>query len=240
MTADPDLALQTYDIQGSLQKDSQVTVFIVLENQSNSFLKSMELNVLDSLNTKLARPEGSSVHDGVPVPFQLPPGAQQLVSRAQWSLGIPSGLSSFLSHLLPSFLGVPTYLLLGGWLGPSWDCLALLLRPAYPLPLFLSLSHSPLSLPHQASPTKPSSCSPFRALSWPRNSRGPCPLLLRYVGPEVAERPAPSHPHHSEHTQNPGLVVQRASEALDGSCSQNTWMYLSSKALPHSLTLLPS
>lgn len=75
-TTQPSLALQTYDIQGSLQKDSQVTVSIVLENQSSSFLKSMELNVLDSLNTKLARPEGSSVHDGVPVPFQLPPGEQ--------------------------------------------------------------------------------------------------------------------------------------------------------------------
>lgn len=49
---------------------------MVLENQSDSFLKSMELNVLDSLNAKLARPEGSSVHDGVPVPFQLPPGKQ--------------------------------------------------------------------------------------------------------------------------------------------------------------------
>lgn len=64
----------TYDVQASLQSDSQVTVSVVLENQSDSFLKSMELNVLDSLNAKLARPEGSSVHDGVPVPFQLPPG----------------------------------------------------------------------------------------------------------------------------------------------------------------------
>ncbi|XP_037360889.1 AP-3 complex subunit delta-1 isoform X1 [Talpa occidentalis] len=64
----------TYDVQGSLQKDSQVTVSVVLENQSDSFLKNMELSVLDSLNTKLTRPEGSSVHDGVPVPFQLPPG----------------------------------------------------------------------------------------------------------------------------------------------------------------------
>ena len=49
---------------------------VVLENQSSSFLKNMELNVLDSLNTKLARPEGASVHDGVPVPFQLPPGVR--------------------------------------------------------------------------------------------------------------------------------------------------------------------
>ncbi|EFB22865.1 hypothetical protein PANDA_015532, partial [Ailuropoda melanoleuca] len=77
----------TYDIQGSLQKDSQVTVSVVLENQSSSFLKSMELNVLDSLNTKLARPEGSSVHDGVPVPFQLPPG---ISNEAQFVFTIQS------------------------------------------------------------------------------------------------------------------------------------------------------
>uniref|UniRef100_A0A8C0L0T7 AP-3 complex subunit delta-1 n=1 Tax=Canis lupus dingo TaxID=286419 RepID=A0A8C0L0T7_CANLU len=85
--ANPDLALQTYDIQGSLQKDSQVTVSVVLENQSSSFLKNMELNVLDSLNTKLARPEGSSVHDGVPVPFQLPPG---ISNEAQFVFTIQS------------------------------------------------------------------------------------------------------------------------------------------------------
>ncbi|KAM6168510.1 AP-3 complex subunit delta-1 [Erethizon dorsatum] len=77
----------TYDIQASLQKDSQVTVSIILENQSSSFLKNMELNVLDSLNTKMARPEGSSVHDGVPVPFQLPPGVS---NEAQFVFSIQS------------------------------------------------------------------------------------------------------------------------------------------------------
>uniref|UniRef100_A0A8C3T189 AP-3 complex subunit delta-1 n=1 Tax=Chelydra serpentina TaxID=8475 RepID=A0A8C3T189_CHESE len=64
----------TYDIQGNLQNDSQVTVSVIFENKSTSFLKSMELNVLDSLNAKMLRPEGSLVHDGIPVPFQLPPG----------------------------------------------------------------------------------------------------------------------------------------------------------------------
>lgn len=77
----------TYDIQASLQKDSQVTVSIILENQSSSFLKNMELNVLDSLNTKMTRPEGSSVHDGVPVPFQLPPGVS---NEAQFVFTIQS------------------------------------------------------------------------------------------------------------------------------------------------------
>ncbi|XP_005405978.1 PREDICTED: AP-3 complex subunit delta-1 isoform X2 [Chinchilla lanigera] len=77
----------TYDVQASLQKDSQVTVSVILENQSSSFLKNMELNVLDSLNTKMARPEGSSVHDGVPVPFQLPPGVS---NEAQFVFTIQS------------------------------------------------------------------------------------------------------------------------------------------------------
>lgn len=64
----------TYDIQGNLQNDSQVVISVIFENKCNNYLKSMEFNVLDSLNTKLIRPEGASVHDGIAVPFQLPPG----------------------------------------------------------------------------------------------------------------------------------------------------------------------
>uniref|UniRef100_A0A3B5LR25 AP-3 complex subunit delta-1 n=1 Tax=Xiphophorus couchianus TaxID=32473 RepID=A0A3B5LR25_9TELE len=63
-----------YDIQGNLQDGSQVVVSVIFENKCNSFLKSMEFNVLDSLNSKLQRPEGSGPHDGLVVPFQLPPG----------------------------------------------------------------------------------------------------------------------------------------------------------------------
>uniref|UniRef100_A0A7N6F5Z5 AP-3 complex subunit delta-1 n=1 Tax=Anabas testudineus TaxID=64144 RepID=A0A7N6F5Z5_ANATE len=64
------------DIQGNLQDGSQVVVSVIFENKCNSFLKSMEFNVLDSLNSKLQRPEGSGPHDGLVVPFQLPPGQQ--------------------------------------------------------------------------------------------------------------------------------------------------------------------
>uniref|UniRef100_A0A667YHV2 AP-3 complex subunit delta-1 n=1 Tax=Myripristis murdjan TaxID=586833 RepID=A0A667YHV2_9TELE len=62
------------DIQGNLQDGSQVVVSVIFENKCNSFLKSMEFNVLDSLNSKLQRPEGAGPHDGLTVPFQLPPG----------------------------------------------------------------------------------------------------------------------------------------------------------------------
>uniref|UniRef100_A0A8D2Q570 AP-3 complex subunit delta-1 n=1 Tax=Varanus komodoensis TaxID=61221 RepID=A0A8D2Q570_VARKO len=80
-------SLQTYDIQGTLQDDSRVTVSVILENKSSSFLKNMELNVLDSLNTKMLRPEGASIHDGIPVPFQLPPGVS---NEAQFTFTLQS------------------------------------------------------------------------------------------------------------------------------------------------------
>uniref|UniRef100_A0A1A8HDF1 AP-3 complex subunit delta-1 n=2 Tax=Nothobranchius korthausae TaxID=1143690 RepID=A0A1A8HDF1_9TELE len=63
-----------YDIQGNLQDGSQVVVSVIFENKCDSFLKSMEFNVMDSLNSKLQRPEGSGPHDSLTVPFQLPPG----------------------------------------------------------------------------------------------------------------------------------------------------------------------
>ncbi|XP_055073796.2 AP-3 complex subunit delta-1 isoform X2 [Misgurnus anguillicaudatus] len=63
-----------YDIQGNHQDESQVVVSVIFENKCDSFLKSMEFNVLDSLNSKLQRPEGAGPHDGLTVPFQLPPG----------------------------------------------------------------------------------------------------------------------------------------------------------------------
>ncbi|TNN59664.1 AP-3 complex subunit delta-1 [Liparis tanakae] len=62
------------DIQGNLQDGSQVVVSVIFENKCDNFLKTMEFNVLDSLNSKLQRPEGSGPHDGLTVPFQLPPG----------------------------------------------------------------------------------------------------------------------------------------------------------------------
>ncbi|KAG8431159.1 hypothetical protein GDO86_019336 [Hymenochirus boettgeri] len=76
-----------YDIQGDLQKESQVTVSVILENNCQKFLKNMELNVLDSLNTRMLRPDGASVHDGILIPFQLPPG---ISNEAQFAFTVQS------------------------------------------------------------------------------------------------------------------------------------------------------
>ncbi|KAJ8274149.1 hypothetical protein COCON_G00087740 [Conger conger] len=90
------------DIQGNLQDGSQVVVSVIFENKCDSFLKSMEFNVLDSLNTKLQRPEGAGPHDALTVPFQLPPGVsnarvfsvQSITPRAEGNAGLPSRLPS--------------------------------------------------------------------------------------------------------------------------------------------------
>ncbi|KAJ8277250.1 hypothetical protein GJAV_G00073100 [Gymnothorax javanicus] len=92
------------DIQGNLQDGSQVVVSVIFENKSDCFLKSMEFNVLDSLNSKLQRPEGAGPHDGLPVPFQLPPGVSnetRYVFSVQ-SIVMPQKLKGTLSFIVKS------------------------------------------------------------------------------------------------------------------------------------------
>ncbi|KAF7702997.1 hypothetical protein HF521_022004 [Silurus meridionalis] len=93
-----------YDIQGNLQDGSQVVVSIIFENKSNSFLKSMEFNVLDSLNSKLQRPDDAGPHDGLVVPFQLPPGVSneaRFVFSVQ-SIIMPQKLKGTLTFIVKS------------------------------------------------------------------------------------------------------------------------------------------
>lgn len=93
-----------YDIQGNLQDGSQVVVSVIFENKSDSFLKSMEFNVLDSLNSKLQRPDGAGPHDGLVVPFQLPPGVSneaRFVFSVQ-SIVMPQKLKGTLTFIVKS------------------------------------------------------------------------------------------------------------------------------------------
>ncbi|XP_072516173.1 AP-3 complex subunit delta-1 isoform X3 [Salminus brasiliensis] len=97
-------ANQVYDIQGNLQDGSQVVVSVIFENKSDSFLKSMEFNVLDSLNSKLQRPDGAGPHDGLVVPFQLPPGVSneaRFVFSVQ-SIVMPQKLKGTLTFIVKS------------------------------------------------------------------------------------------------------------------------------------------
>ncbi|KAJ7386345.1 AP-3 complex subunit delta-1 [Desmophyllum pertusum] len=64
-----------YETRVTSQHRSQVVVSIIFSNLTDRHIKSLEFNVLDSLNTKLIRPIGSMSHDSVPVPFHLLPGS---------------------------------------------------------------------------------------------------------------------------------------------------------------------
>uniref|UniRef100_A0A673J9D8 AP-3 complex subunit delta-1 n=1 Tax=Sinocyclocheilus rhinocerous TaxID=307959 RepID=A0A673J9D8_9TELE len=93
-----------YDIQGNHQDESKVVVSVIFENKSDSFLKSMEFNVLDSLNSKLQRPEGAGAHDSLTVPFQLPPGISNeahFVFSVQ-SIVMPQKLKGTLTFIVKS------------------------------------------------------------------------------------------------------------------------------------------
>ncbi|XP_048844849.1 AP-3 complex subunit delta-1-like isoform X2 [Brienomyrus brachyistius] len=92
------------DVQGNLQDSSRVVVSVIFENKSSSFLKSMEFNVLDSLNAKLQRPEGAGPHDSLSVPFQLPPGVSneaRFVFSVQ-SIVMPQKLKGTLTFIVKS------------------------------------------------------------------------------------------------------------------------------------------
>uniref|UniRef100_A0A671SB20 AP-3 complex subunit delta-1 n=1 Tax=Sinocyclocheilus anshuiensis TaxID=1608454 RepID=A0A671SB20_9TELE len=96
--------VKVYDIQGNHQDESKVVVSVIFENKSDSFLKSMEFNVLDSLNSKLQRPEGAGAHDSLTVPFQLPPGVSneaRFVFSVQ-SIIMPQKLKGTLTFIVKS------------------------------------------------------------------------------------------------------------------------------------------
>lgn len=93
------------DIQGNLHDGSQVVVSVIFENKCDSFIKSMEFNVMDSLNSKLQRPEGAGPHDSLTVPFQLPPGEEAGETgrrKKLWRLLLKEELNSHPNNQIPS------------------------------------------------------------------------------------------------------------------------------------------
>lgn len=63
----------TYEVRTLPMVRDQVLVSVIFTNLSLYQLKEMELNILDTLNTKMLR-RAASPHEGISVPFQLPKG----------------------------------------------------------------------------------------------------------------------------------------------------------------------
>lgn len=75
----------TYEVRTLPMVRDQVVVSVIFTNQSPFQLKEMELNILDTLNTKMLR--GVGPHEGVRVPFQLPKGT---ANEAQFTFSVDS------------------------------------------------------------------------------------------------------------------------------------------------------
>ncbi|XP_064626859.1 AP-3 complex subunit delta-1-like isoform X4 [Lineus longissimus] len=65
-----------YETRVNAQQSKSVVVSVIFSNLTENHIKDLEFNVMDSMNTKLLRGVGASVHDAVKVPFILLPTAQ--------------------------------------------------------------------------------------------------------------------------------------------------------------------
>uniref|UniRef100_A0A131Z343 AP-3 complex subunit delta-1 n=2 Tax=Ixodidae TaxID=6939 RepID=A0A131Z343_RHIAP len=75
----------TYEVRTLPMVRDQVLVSVIFTNQSPYQLKEMELNILDTLNTKMLR--GVGPQEGVSVPFQLPKGT---ANEGQFAFSVDS------------------------------------------------------------------------------------------------------------------------------------------------------
>ncbi|KAH9366489.1 hypothetical protein HPB48_020876 [Haemaphysalis longicornis] len=91
-----------YEVRTLPMVRNQVLVSVIFTNQSPFQLKEMELNILDTLNTKMLRGVGASPHDGIKVPFQLPTGTanEGQFAFSVESISMPQRLRGTLTYML--------------------------------------------------------------------------------------------------------------------------------------------
>ncbi|ELT88988.1 hypothetical protein CAPTEDRAFT_18044 [Capitella teleta] len=96
-----------YELRVDAMQSKRVVASIVFVNLTSNQVKDLELNVLDSLNTKLQRGMGACSHDPVSVPFQLPPLAQ---NEGQFAfsvdaISVPQRMKGTLTYIIKSDQG---------------------------------------------------------------------------------------------------------------------------------------
>uniref|UniRef100_UPI00358E5B4D AP-3 complex subunit delta-1 isoform X2 n=1 Tax=Myxine glutinosa TaxID=7769 RepID=UPI00358E5B4D len=101
LTQNDDLRL-TYGVHCSTANTDHVTVSVVIENNSVGLLKSMDFEVLDSLNMRLVRGAGELSSAAVSVPFQLPPGVSNEAhfTFTVQSIVMPQKLKGTMSYIV--------------------------------------------------------------------------------------------------------------------------------------------
>lgn len=103
----------TYEVRTLPAVQHEVVVSIIFNNLSPHHLKEMELNILDTLNTKFIRGVGArdDVQEGIRVPFQLPPGT---ANEAQFAFTVenihmPQRLRGTFTYMASCSDGVVTH-----------------------------------------------------------------------------------------------------------------------------------
>ncbi|XP_046843480.1 AP-3 complex subunit delta-1-like isoform X1 [Xenia sp. Carnegie-2017] len=91
-----------YDIKPNPQVTGQIVAMIIFSNRTQMQIKNLEMNIMDTLNTKLIRPMNHTSHDAVKVPFQLPAGASNegQFAFASEKIGFPQKLRSTLTYMI--------------------------------------------------------------------------------------------------------------------------------------------
>uniref|UniRef100_H2ZNY7 AP-3 complex subunit delta Mu C-terminal domain-containing protein n=1 Tax=Ciona savignyi TaxID=51511 RepID=H2ZNY7_CIOSA len=84
------------------RQEKKITVSVIFSNLSSNFIKNIEFNVLDTLNTRLIRDEKSSQHDALSVPFSLPPSARNecQLDFSATSVTMPQRLKGTVTYML--------------------------------------------------------------------------------------------------------------------------------------------
>ncbi|XP_060581566.1 AP-3 complex subunit delta-1-like [Ruditapes philippinarum] len=77
----------TCETRVSPQRTDQIVLSVVFTNLTSDHIKSLEFNVMDTLNTKLIRGIGQNTHDAVQVPFVLPAGVS---NEGQFAFSVQS------------------------------------------------------------------------------------------------------------------------------------------------------
>lgn len=93
-----------YETRATVSHVNRIVISVIFTNLTTQHIKQLEFNVMDSLNTKLLREPGTSMHDAVQVPFVLLPESQnegQFAFQVD-SISMPQKMKGTVTYILKS------------------------------------------------------------------------------------------------------------------------------------------
>ncbi|CAG9538502.1 unnamed protein product [Cercopithifilaria johnstoni] len=92
----------TYETRVSTDDANQIAIGVVFLNKGRGTLRNLEMNVLDTINTRLLHEEGKSSMAGIPLSFQLPAGvsAEHIFRFSVKAINMPQKLRGNLTFFV--------------------------------------------------------------------------------------------------------------------------------------------